>query len=108
MKDEEDGIIKKSGSLMSPMDRKNFLMKKLRIFGETFIEQNPRDKNKETQTMLSEEPLLGIVGNSKFSNYGVEKEEKITMKSQYRNKRNRNKSLIIKLDNSQKLGMADM
>lgn len=38
-------------------------MKKLRIFGETFIEQNPKDTNKETQT--NDEPL-GIVGNSKL------------------------------------------
>ena len=59
---EEETQISKSNSLANPFERKNFLMKKLRIFGETFIEQNPKDTNKETQT--NDEPL-GIVGNSK-------------------------------------------
>ena len=53
----------------------------------------------------SEEPLLGIIGNSEMN---LEREERDGKGVQYRKKKGRNKSLMIKLENDEKLGMADM
>ena len=53
----------------------------------------------------SEEPLLGIIGNSGMN---LEREERDGKGVQYRKKKGRNKSLMIKLENDEKLGMADM
>lgn len=60
----EDSMVRENGVVSDPLNRKHFLMQKLRVFGETFIEPNPKDKNKETQTMG--EPL-NIMGKNNFS-----------------------------------------
>jgi hypothetical protein len=90
---ESETKLIKSRSNANPADRKKFLMEKLRVFGETYIEHNPKDKNKETQT--NSNIYLGIVGKSRAS-----KDEGIVppIKSQYRKQRTRNKSLMLQVN----------
>lgn len=77
-------------------------MDKLRIFGQTFIQPNPKETSKHTQAGNSLNSYLN-------KNFNTLKAEDSPLKiTQYRRKKCRNKSLIIKVDNKDKLTMADM